>query len=688
MSIFFTNEEKQLIGNPNRDRKFSNLYWGMLNRVKKYSEAPGISNFATNAEWWHHAAEYVADAALVCALKPDEILKVWLRHTVMEIARRSEAEWIGPFFRDHTLNPPSGHLETAHLSIAVAVALDLVPEVFTDNELDELKTALQTKAIPLCREWLRTNRHLANWRCIMLSGMAVAAAVINDRETILEAAEEYKFCLNVVQPDGSYGESLQYSNYCYYGLMMTYEALMRRDPSLNLSNQAYGKAVKWFVHSYLYKKPLSGWGVYPIPRSLNFNDSAAVFGADPDLLMHISATLKDELPEEAGLARWMFDELNLEFPAQGPFDRNTFGFFNRYGFLSIIHYFKASEAISPQSLPPLAVFSNGNCVSRSSWSDSKTVLGFSASAPDGLCAPGHLHNDINSIILAYNNERILVDPGHTCYRSLIHEFDCATKSHNTCTFRSNVKNELQESLFEAVTIQQRFSRKRKISEDKTLSELVPRGGKLLLADRIDDLTVFANDAGELYGKPLTKFERFVIMAGENAFFVVDRIDSEEEISTTWNWLLNNRDGELDFKAVYPDRLVARRGNAGTKIFNLSGNSNLNGPFYGYVHDAYHPLPQQTGEGAPGSGMLFTWTEKEPAKSRCAVHAIAVDDYGAIAGWHLRQPGGNICSLEGPQASCRWTLSIISDDEMSIEEEISGRKFYIKSQANGTWKLNK
>lgn len=87
-------------------------------------------------------------------------------------------------------------------------------------------------------------------------------------------------------------------------------------------------------------------------------------------------------------------------------------------------------------------------------------------------------------------------------------------------------------------------------------------------------------------------------------------------------------------------------------------------------------------------MMFTWTEKEPAKSRCAVHAIAVDDYGAIAGWHLRQPDKNICSLEGPLASCRWTLSIISDDEMSIEEEISGRKFYIKSQANGTWKLNK
>ncbi|MBN2643825.1 MAG: heparinase II/III family protein [Victivallales bacterium] len=690
MSIFLSDKEKELLRKPNSNRKLSNLYWGLLNRVKKYSYNPGLSSAAgTNSEWWHHAAEYVTDAALVCALNPaDKSLDIWLRHAVLEIARRPEADWIGPFFRDHTANPPSGHLETTHLSIAVAVALDLVPGIFTDDEKADLEAALRDKAIPLCREWIKNNRHLANWRCILLAGMAVPAAVLNDREVIAEAAAEYDFCLNVVQPDGTYAESLQYSNYCYYGLMMTHEALMRRAPSLKLSNRSYAKAVQWFVQSYLYNKPMTGWGAYPMPRSLNFNDSAAIFGADPDLLMHISATLKDEMPLEAGLAKWMFDELYTEFPAQGPFDRNTFGFVNRYGFLSVIHYASAADAVSPECLPPAVAFSNGDCVARSSWSDSKTVLGFSASSSDGMYAPGHLHGDINSIILVHNNERLLVDPGHTCYRSLIHEFDCATKAHNTCTFQfSAPDNGLQENAMKTVSIQQHTCPTRTITGKHQVAPPVPRGGKMLLSARIDDVSVFANDAAELYGKPIEKFERCVILAGENAVFVIDRIDAGQDVITSWNWLLNNRDGELDFKVIYPDRLVARRGNSGMKLFSVSGDSTLCGPAYGYVHDAYHPLPQQPGEGAPGSGMLFNWKEKKALKSRVAVHAVAVDEYGILSGWHFKRGEEDSYILEGPGACCSWELNIEQNSFM-LSETVSGRKYIINAPSNNAWSLEK
>ena len=93
MSIFLGDKERELIRRPNSNRKLSNLYWGLLNRVKKYSHNPGLSSApGTNSEWWHHAAEYVTDAALVCALNPtDKSLNTWLRHAVLEIARRPEA---------------------------------------------------------------------------------------------------------------------------------------------------------------------------------------------------------------------------------------------------------------------------------------------------------------------------------------------------------------------------------------------------------------------------------------------------------------------------------------------------------------------------------------------------------------------------------------------------------------------
>ena len=245
--------------------------------------------------------------------------------------------------------------------------------------------------------------------------------------------------------------------------------------------------------------------------------------------------------------------------------------------------------------------------------------------------------------------------------------------------------ELQENALKTVVLQQHTCPQRKIGSDRQLAAPVPRGGKLLLAARLDDLSVFANDAAECYGSPITKFERTVILAGQNAVFVIDRIAADTPVCTIWNWLLNNRDGELDFKLVYPDRLVARRGNAGMKMFHLGKNSSLGGPNYAYVHDAYHPLPQQPGEGAPGSGMLFNWTEKTPSTEKTTVHAIAVDEYGIVSGWHLKEPGENSCALESPGATAYWKLDI-ADKGFTITESVSKRAY--KINCTNIWSLEK
>src|SRR5690606_17159584 len=128
------------------------------------------------------------------------------------------------------------------------------------------------------------------------------------------------------------------------------------------------------------------------------------------------------------------------------------------------------------------------------------------------------------------------------------------------------------------------------------------------------------------------FMRFFVLCGEHALFIIDHIVSSRPVRTTWNWLLNNRDGTLDAKPVPPDRLVVRRGDAGLKLFHL-GDGQFRGPVYAHVHDAYHPQPDQISEGRPGSGMLYRWQEQTAKTTRTVVHAIPIDHYGAIAGWH-------------------------------------------------------
>ncbi len=114
MAIFLTEVERSGIHAFRSDPVCSNLYWGLLNRVRKYAASPSLECAGTDTEWPHHVLEYLTDAAFVCAVAPEERLKTRLRHAALDVAELPLDDWIGPFFRDHTATPPRGHLETAH----------------------------------------------------------------------------------------------------------------------------------------------------------------------------------------------------------------------------------------------------------------------------------------------------------------------------------------------------------------------------------------------------------------------------------------------------------------------------------------------------------------------------------------------------------------------------------------------
>ncbi len=689
MSLFLTAKERALIDAQRGTAPLNQFYWALLNRAERRAAKPGLTDRSATSDWWHFAAEYLTDGAMAYALKPSPTLSAWVRDVTLSLARRPVTDWVGPWFRAHGTDVPVGHLETAHLSWAVAVALDLAGDVFTEAERAELVETLREKGLTLCKRWLERNNHLANWRCVLNAGIAVAGAVLDDAESMELAAHEYRLLLNIFQPDGTYAEGLQYGNYAGYTLMLAREALTRRNPALaaELPMKPYALKPRWDAYSLFYTKPLAGWGAYPLPRFANFNDCAALFRPTSDLLLHIAAHAREEAPQEAGLARWLFDQLYTPYIDREPRDRATFGFVTDFGFLTLPLLPQAGPALSPQDagLPLVAGFSCGDSVARDEWGG-RTVLAVHGGG-DPVYGPGHLHGDLNSFILVHNQERLLVDPGHSCYRNLIHEVECSTFTHNTCTFSVEPEGGLglQEELFRARTLQQsRTARRLFDAQTREPGQPADRGGRRLLLAHAGPVAAFGSEAARLYGPPLEEFARFWFLCGAHALFVVDHIVAAQPVKTTWHWVLNNRDSTLDLKPVLPDRLVARRGFAGLKIFHLGGGA-MGGPAYGHVHDAYHSLPNQLGEGKPGSGLIMNWTERQPAHERTVTHAFAVDDSASIAGWHLRQSDG-VATLEGPAGGEVWSLAVEANPlRFTLRETVSGQQYRI-GQTNGAWQL--
>ncbi len=686
MATYLSAEEKDLYNQKRGSAPLNYFYWAMYRRVNERTASPGLMNAQATVEWWHATQEFITDAAMMVALGGEEPVRRWLRDAVMSVVHRSVDDWVGPFFRDHDTKPPVGNLETAHLSMAVAAALDLAPDVFSDYEIQEIQDVLRNVAIPLCTRWLDRAASINNWRCVLGYGLASAAVVLGDETAVQRALQEYQTCVMIFQEDGSYGESLQYAGYAASALMLSYESLVRYNPEFRrqISPAPYARGVHWMAQSLLYRKPLAGWGENPMARSANFNNSAAVFRPSGDLLLHIASRLKDEMPVEAGLARWLFDTVYAPDASRNPSDRMTFGFSNHFGFLTLPLLSLASAPKPREELEPLvARFSNGDAFARDAW-DGRTILAV-RTASDPLAAPGHLHGDINSFILAHNQERILLDPGHSCYRNLIHELDIASQSHNTCTFsvEPEAGSRRPEDLLVNRNLQQHTEFRRTFSQTGP-GPFVDRGGKFLLAAEKDNLKVIGSDAAGLYGAPLRTFQRFWLLIGGHILFIVDHIESEQPVRTTWNWLLNNRDGALELKTVRPDRLVARRGNSGLKLFHLGGGS-MQGPIYAHVHDAYHPLPAQASEGKPGSGLLMRWHDRGASLERTVAHAIVMDDYGGVGSWHLRQADGYF-GIEGPGGKFTWYLELTEMPfQIKLTEAPSGAVYQVERQ-EGEWTL--
>ncbi len=626
--------------------------------------------------WYYPAAEYLSDAAMLYALKPEKKLAKWIRGVSLKIAGTPDSDWVGPSFRDHS-KPFTGHLETAHICWGISAVLDLAGDALSKAEKEKISNALLQKGILLCERWLQNNSHLANWRGIMASGVLVASAVLNDKERIERHTATIAVLCYAFQPDGSYGESLQYGNYLANALMIAYEALVRKYPEQAAAIQidSYASGMQWVAQSMLYRKPLGGaWGKEPRARAVNFNDSAAIFRSSGDLLLHVAARYKKD-KTASGLARWLFAEYYESCPDQGPHDLATFGMRNDWGFLTLPLLCYSARPISPEraGLPLTAAFSNGNTLVRDRW-NGNSVLAIQGGNNDGCYAPGHLQGDLNSFMLSYKKERLLADAGHSCYRNIIHGLESATQTHNTCTFLlEHDKLGLQEDIAKIKLLEQKNVLPRRLIINGQPGEPIERGGRLLTAQRLDDVSLVVSEAAASYGEPIHEFTRCWLQIGPHITLVTDRIRAEYPVKTVWNWMVNNRDNKTE--VVASSRLLFVKRKDASLLLHHLGTATGSGPVYAHLHDAYHVEPNRLGEGASGTGLLYRFTGQASGNVFCK-HLLIADDSKEISTWKM-EPEGNIIHIS--QKGTGITIEFGDKDRLNMKV-ITGKNVYVVQES--------
>ena len=671
MSILLTNDrKKELLEQLKTDKRLIRLWQDFLLRVEKYTKDGILYPMYEHNTWWYYVWERIGDASFVYAMTKDPSAGKYVRNFVMDICKnKQESEWLGPWFRTVKFKdkPPMGQLETAHISCAIAVAYDFCGDLFIESEKELIRDRLKNRVLPWCRKFLEEGSPFNNWKMVLLNGYAATASVLGDKEAIEYSAEYFNFIIGAFNKD-SYGESLQYSNYSMLQLLHAYEVMTAYDRTLckKLDTSFSADMMVWYASSLMYMKPMNDarWGNSAYPRTLNFSDSAAIFRPTGDVLMHIIRNFSNSRPVDAGLAMWLFETTYKE--KLDYFESATFGFGNDYSYFTFINYI-SPEAVIPLSpekanLPLANSFETGTVVYRNSWDNPELILGIQGGyIPNNIT--GHRHQDHNSFILAYHNERMLADPGHTCYRLHSQKFSTSDQSHNTWTFEK-----------ENGEIIHQIKVRSNILSDIGLQ---PSMNRLERCEIKDGLFICQSDCAKAYGNDIEKAQRTWIVLNNNIVIVFDRIESKIPLRPITHFVVNNRGNKTDDRVFYEKRVVMRRNGIGMKLIPLEPNGNTVSmtPSWGYMHDCYSPEPDSRGQGKEGSALIYDYKSDEYSRIYSGAFVILLDSDEDIRLRHIRPDGENAYYID-KAAKKEFRLTFCKDGTLHITDLEKSKDYFI------------
>ncbi len=599
------------------------LYEVLRARTLKNTKEDTLVQQADTQEWYHLVWERMSDAAFLYHMERDQRLGKWIHDRTMEIVERPADDWIGPWYRTRNAAYQQSTLETAHIILAVCEAYINVSELFSEQETVEIRAALKEKGMIPCRRFLDVRWSqgvggtwtIGNWSAVALNGYGTAAVVLGEeaeREHLLELEVFFSRMYN----RDSYGESQQYSNYASLHLSYLHRVLMKAGwaEMSQLHTGCYVGLTEWYVYNFQRMKYVPEYEAV-LPRSFAFGDSSNLFRPTADILARIAVWAKRSHPKEAGLAAWLLQTIYREEKGL-PDELATFGFLNQFAYDTILMLPDMAEPITPREagLPLRKEFEVGHIIARDDWQDAKMSLALAAGYKP-LRVSGHRHRDQNSFQLSVGAERMLIDPGHCCYRLAAQKKSMDESSHNMIYIR-----------YKDNVLQQKTVREGNVWEDRT------PGNQLLVLEEWKGMTIVVSDASDMYEQPVERAVRIWIFRLPYGVWVIDRVLAKEPVILGTSLVLNNRDNCLKTEVITAGEMLFQRKEESLHARVLSNQ--VDGTEtevklkydWTYLHDYYHPLPNQAGQGKEGSALTYIWEDTKEGLCHSRIQLLTSDKY--------------------------------------------------------------
>ena len=590
------------------------LYKVLMDRVERNTREDKLVQTGDTQEWYHLVWERMADAAFAYYMEPNEKLGRWVHDRTMEIVKMPLDGWVGPWYRERNPEFQIGVLETAHITLAVCEAYENASDVFTEEEKAEIAKAVTEKGMVLCRRFAergwcdKENAHVSNWHLVLLCGYGVAAAMFQVEEDI-KYAMELEANLSSIYNKDSYGETVQYSNYASLCLNHLHRVMVNAGyANVEDIHPRYFDLMEWYAYSFQRMKYMESFDT-EVSRTFAFGDSANVFRPTADVLVQTAVWGKETHPVQAALASWLF--YTIYSKETGLIDEMaTFGFFNQFTYDAILRMPDMAVPKSPEELglPLTKRFEIGHVITRDNWTAPKMQVAIAAGY-EPLNVTAHRHRDQNSFQLTLGDERMLIDPGHCCYRLVSQKKSLHETSHNGISILCGDK-----------LLEQR-------RVDGNIFNKKPVYNRLIAAETVNGITVVISDGTKLYDAPVERAVRIWLLKLPDMVMVIDDVAASEPVKLLTRFVANNRDNKLQVNDRSKHQLFLKRKGAELGIHvvqNLvDGEENDLKLIYDwtYLHEYYHPLPNQKPQGKEGSALVYVWESTLEAKVHRRVHLI-------------------------------------------------------------------
>lgn len=531
----------------------------------------------------------LADVGFIYALTGHKLLGQFLRDYTLQLVRLPEDFWLHRELRVYKQERPYGMIETGQLSSAVASTLSGAEDLFTPEELTEIRDALRRKALIPMLNWLEDTRSVNNFLAVVGTGVYITGKYLDDSQARIAGKKALlRYITKSVENDGSYGEG---SGYFYFPMETIISAVAAMNPEERksfLDQSGLRRSSEWLAYPYLYSSAEEDKTLRCV-----YGDNSYRARPPMAVLVMIADIYKDPV------AIW----LGRKFSGSA-FPYNDWRW-------ALVHFSvgaqNASLSAAVDHLPQIRSFANGENFIRSSWEPDGTVLSLYTAGPTRV-KYAHQRPERNSVNLGVYGEYFIVSPHSASYRSPIYyAYDRSTLSANT------IRIDHGDQLF-------LWPPNKKLSWG-TVPPYANYGkpvGKLIRLDSNPDFDVMTGDARLCYKeKPEAAFRTILYRRPHNYFVVIDRMAVSRGKRHTYTalWHFNNRDGRLRLSEGESVSLLAERPRANLAVFTGADCTIKRSVTDGYMHGPSRDYsPGGANEGKPGSAKVLNVSNAEPREA--------------------------------------------------------------------------